>query len=146
MRDEIVIVKSVGKPRDTSSDELIRWFCRAFGLTEKPEDMEPKLLKAIVHASFAGKGITSKELYKMLEEPRSTIIYHLNRLIETGVIVRKGRRYYLRSADMQSTIEELQADMMREFERFEEYAEKLDSLFEADNYGREKRKLKRAEK
>jgi len=145
MPEEKIIVKSIGRPRDADRDELIEWFCRVFGLAEGPDDMEPKLLRAIVSASFAGNGITSKVLYKRLSAPRSTIIYHLNRLIETGVVVRKGRKYYLRSSDMQSTVEELQADIIREFEKLEEYAKKFDSLFGVDNYGREKRRLKSAE-
>jgi predicted transcriptional regulator len=88
--------------------------------------------------SIHGEGVTSKSLNQKLDVPRSTVIYHLNQFIYSGLVVRKGRRYYLRSDDMTSTLQEMQADMMREFSRMMELAAKFDEIVEEDTHGRKR--------
>jgi hypothetical protein len=55
-------------------------------------------------------------------------------------VIRRGTKYYLRSEDMRGTMEELQADMEREFSRLIEFAQKMDEMFESDVYGRKRSK------
>jgi predicted transcriptional regulator len=132
--EEKIVLKAVTKPSRDDVDELTNWFCKVFGLGEK--ELEPAMLKEIIENTTGGSGTTSKDLNRKLDVPRTTVIYHLNRFIYSGIVVRKGRRYYLRSEDMESTIEELQADMEREFGRMMEFAQKMDELIESDMHGR----------
>ncbi len=130
--EERIIIRSIAKPTADSVEELTFWFCRAFDLASGGEALEPSLFKEIVSASVEGTGVTSKELNDRLAVPRTTVIYHLNRFIGSGLVVRKGRKYFLRSEDMESTIEELQADMTREFSRMLAFAEKFDEILAGD--------------
>ncbi|MEM0124195.1 MAG: hypothetical protein QXF41_01455, partial [Candidatus Micrarchaeaceae archaeon] len=69
---------------------------------------------------------------------------HINRLISIGLATRRGRRYLLREADMESTIEAMQADIIREFERMLEFASRLDKILIGGDYGRrEERRTKK---
>lgn len=131
---EKIVLNTVSRPTKADVEELTEWFCRVFGLGVK--GLEPAMLKEIIENTNEGEGITSKDLNRKLEVPRTTVIYHLNRFIYSGIVVRKGRRYFLRSEDMESTIEELQADMEREFNRMLEFAQKMDELIESDVHGR----------
>lgn len=133
---EKLVIKTVNKPQKDNEEVLLEWFCEVFDLSGKKNDVEPGILKEIAGSSIKGEGITSKDLNKKLDMPRSTVIYHINRFIYSGIVIRKGRKYYLRSNDMSSTIEELQADMLREFNRLSVFAVKLDQLIENDLYGR----------
>ncbi|MDE1855836.1 MAG: helix-turn-helix transcriptional regulator [Candidatus Micrarchaeota archaeon] len=135
--EEKIVVRQIQKPQKENVDTLVSWFLRSFDLSDQDE-LEPDMLKEIVGASFIGTGVTSKELNRRLETPRTTVIYHLNRFIASGLVVRKGRKYFLRATDMETTIEELQADMMREFNRMMEFAEKFDQMIMGDIYGRRK--------
>jgi transposase len=137
--EERLVIRQVAKPSKDTIDEFVNWFCKVFNLSESRSSAEPKMLRIIAGRSFSGEGITSKELNKLLSMPRSTTIYHLNRFISSGIVVRKGRKYYLRSENMEDTIEELQDDMLREFNRMMEFAEKFDKLIESEVYGRGKR-------
>lgn len=137
---EKLVIKALNKPAKGGQDELLGWFCEVFDLAGKNDDaMEPEMLKQIAERSINGEGITSKDLNRRLETPRSTVIYHLNRFIYSGLVVRKGRRYYLRSNDMASTLEEMQAEMEREFNRMIEFAERLDKMLESEAYGRKRK-------
>lgn len=140
--EEKLVIKQVAKPGKQNAEALVTWFCKVFDLSVTEDSVEPGLFKEIVTMSISGIGVTSKSLNEKLDVPRSTVIYHLNRFIYSGLVVRKGRKYYLRSEDMAGTIEELQADMDREFSRMMEFAEKMDTLFEGSVYGRRKQRGK----
>ncbi len=133
--EERIAIRQVGKPQKESMDSLVFWFCESLDLPSK-EGIGPTMLKEIISSSIQGRGITSKELNRKLSAPRTTVIYNLNRLIYSGMVVRKGRKYYLREVDMTRTLEGLQADMDREFGRMIEFAEKIDAMIESDIYGR----------
>ncbi len=137
--EEKIVIRQVNRPARQNVDGLVNWFCESLDLGNKGA-LEPVMLKEIINRSMNGNGVTSKELNSKLDTPRTTVIYHLNRFIYSGIVVRKGRKYYLRSEDMASTIEELQSDMEREFGRLIEFAEKMDALFESDVYGRKRTK------
>ncbi|MDE1827750.1 MAG: hypothetical protein KGH54_00965 [Candidatus Micrarchaeota archaeon] len=135
---EKIAVRQIQKPQKENVDTLVSWFLKSLDISESEDTLEPGMLKQIVITSFEGVGITSRELNDKLETPRTTVIYHLNRFISSGLIVRRGRKYFLRATDMESTIEEMQADMEREFGRMMEIAEKFDQMMMGDIYGRGK--------
>lgn len=135
---EKIAVRQIQKPQKENVDTLVSWFLKSLDISENEDTLEPGMLKEIVVTSFEGIGITSRELNDKLETPRTTVIYHLNRFISSGLIVRRGRKYFLRATDMESTIEEMQADMAREFGRMMEIAEKFDQMMMGDIYGRRK--------
>lgn len=134
--EEKIVVRQIQKPKTQDVDTLVSWFLKSLDLSEKEDALEPEMLKNIVEANFEGIGITSMELHARLETPRTTVIYHLNRFISSGLVVRKGRKYFLRATDMESTFEEMQADMVREFNRMMEIAEKFDQMMIGDIHGR----------
>ena len=98
------------------------------------------MFKELVENSMKGTGTTSKELNKELDLPRSTVIYHLNRFMSSGLVVRKGTRYYLRASDFETTIQELQSEMLMEFNRMMQFASKLDEIMEDEINGRRKKR------
>ena len=143
---ERIVIKSVNRPQREDIDNISTWFCEVFDLGNKNDELEPMLLKEIIINSINGSGVTSKELNKKLELPRSTVIYHLNRFIYSGLIIRKGRKYYLRSDDLASTIEDIQAEMFREFNRLIDLAQRMDDMLEVDYNGRRRGRERRHSK
>ena len=139
---ERIVIRQVSRPSHENTKEIIEWFCEVFDLADKGNELEPAIFKEIVSNSMQGGGITSKELTEELDMPRSTVIYHLNRFIYTGLVTRKGRKYYLRSEDLASTIEDIQADMFREFGRMISLAQRMDEMLEVEHNARRKGKRK----
>ncbi|MEM3791560.1 MAG: hypothetical protein QXL16_02430 [Candidatus Micrarchaeaceae archaeon] len=114
--------------------DMIEVICDSLGLSS---ETEANMLRQIIARSIKYEGITSKEASSLLKVPRTTALYHLNRLIDKGLIVRKGRRYYLRSYDLSDTLEEMRHEVEREFERLIEFAKEVDSIIERELFGRE---------
>lgn len=135
-----IAIRQVNRPNRESMGEIIEWFCEVFDLADKDNELEPAIFKEIVSNSMKEGGITSKELTDELDMPRSTVIYHLNRFIDTGLVVRKGRKYQLRAGDLASTIEDIQSDMLREFGRMIGLAQKMDEMIEVESHARRKGK------
>ena len=117
-----------------SASELTDMLCSALGIANKTEDK--KVFKEIVEKSLRGVGVTSKALSKELKLPRSTVIYKLNYFIESGLVVRKGRQYFLRGSNMEETIQQLEAEVESTFDRLLKLASKLDKLIESELYGK----------
>jgi hypothetical protein len=54
----------------------------------------------------------------------------LNRFIDAGLLVKRGRKYYLRASEMQKAIEEIEYDISREMQRMLDTAKEFDRLME----------------
>ncbi len=121
------------KGKGESTSELTDMLCNALGIANKIEDK--KVFKEIVEKSLKGEGVTSKALSKNLKLPRSTVIYKLNYFIESGLVVRKGRQYFLRGSNLEDTIQQLEAEVENTFNRILKLASKLDELIGREIYG-----------
>jgi predicted transcriptional regulator len=118
-----IVIKSVERPREETPDAIIKWFCKVFDLDS---EIETELMKRFINAAKQNKPITSSEL-TFRSVARSTVIYHLNRFIDAGLIVRKGRKYLFRGSNLSSLIEEMEYDINREIQRMLDLAREFDS-------------------
>jgi predicted transcriptional regulator len=128
---ERISIRVVSVPDKKSAEQLIKWFCLAFGLeTGNSADagVEEELLKKFIEAAYKDRGISSSEIKLRNHIARSTIIYHLNRLMDAGLLVKKGRKYYLRATDMYRSIEEIEYDLDREMSRMLDTAREFDRI------------------
>lgn len=127
---KFIIIKAVDKPKSDDPDDFIKWFCKVFGLESEfddKENIEEILLKEFIKAAYYGKGLSSGEI-SLSNVPRTTIIYHLNRLIDTGMIVKKGRRYYLRASEFSDVIDEIEYDVNREIMKIKDIADEFERI------------------
>jgi DNA-binding Lrp family transcriptional regulator len=126
-----IAIRSLERPDTDSPEALLKWFCTALGLSANDsDDIEEKILKELFYSARANEGISSSEMNLDTDLSRSTVIYHLNRLIETGIAVKRGRKYYLRANEMSKVIEELEYDIEREMQRMLDVAKEFDSLMQ----------------
>lgn len=129
-----IIIKSISRPDYNDPKALLKWFCTVFGLEEKAskgsKDIEEQILINFLYAAKEGRGISSTELKIEPKIPRSTLIYHLNRFVDIGIIVRRGHKYYLRANDMSKVIEEINYDIDREFMKMLNVAKEFDRLID----------------
>ncbi len=125
-----IVIRFFERPDSDEPEEIIRWFCRVFGLSnpEEKDPIEEQILLEFARAAKKSDGLSSSELDIDTNLARSTIIYHLNRFIEVGLIVKKGRKYYLRGSEMQKAIEEIEYDIEREMRRMLDTAKEFDRL------------------
>ena len=127
-----IVIKAVSRPSSSGPDMLLKWFCEAFGLSDSndEEGVEFTILRNLTYAAYENRGYSSMELKEHVAIGRSTIVYHLNKFIETGLVVKRGRRYYLRSTAMSTAIEEIEYDLNKEMMKLLDAAKEFDRLME----------------
>ena len=78
-----------------------------------------------------------------LDRERSRIAIDLHddlggSLTEVGLLVKRGRKYYLRASEMHKAIEEIEYDVSREMQRMMDTAKEFDMLLQGSMGGRVK--------
>jgi predicted transcriptional regulator len=80
----------------------------------------------LVKVAKANKAITSDELAEHLSLSRGTVVHHLNKLMEAGIVVHKGNHYTLRAANLTYLIEETEQDILRMLNELKRVAQRID--------------------
>ncbi len=128
---EKIVIRAIDRPRAGNQNEMIKWFCEALGLVgdDGKGGIEVELMKQLLAAAARGEGISSSEIKPRQDIARSTVIYHLNRFIESGLVVKHGRKYYFRGKGLSTTLEELEYDINKEMMRMLDIAREFDRAF-----------------
>lgn len=127
---ERIVIKFVERPDFKDQEKMLKWFCDVFGLSSSDnfDSIEEQILRNFTVAAYKNSGLASSELKLKTDLARSTVIYHLNRFIEAGLLVKRGRKYYLRASEMYKAIEEIEYDINREMQRMLDTAKEFDKL------------------
>ncbi len=127
---EQIVIRFIEKPDQNDAESIIRWFCDVFGLSNQDAEnpVEEQILKSFVEAARDGKGLSSSELDLETKLARSTVIYHLNRFRDAGLVVKRGRKYYLRAGEMEKVIQEIGYDLERELRGLIDSSKRLDMM------------------
>lgn len=123
-----VVVKRVEKPFSQNPMAELEWICQSLGFME-PIDrdrMASQVFMEIIKATESGEALTSSALAERVGMSRGAVINHLNNLMRSGLIVRSGRYYSSRSRSIFRTIEEIEEDIDRIFEKMKKTALELD--------------------
>lgn len=125
-----IVIRRVERPFGRNPDAEMEWLCQSLGLTPLDKDKATvEIFKRVVKATEEGKGISSTELAQQIDLSRGAVIHHLNNLVRAGLVVKQGRVYLARSRSMVRTIQEVEADIKRIFDRMEETAREIDRAF-----------------
>ena len=81
----------------------------------------------LVKAARRRQLLSSDELAERTNLSRGTAVYHINRLIESGLVTVYEGRYLLRVENLEQLVTEIQRDLNRVFEDMKQIAEELDN-------------------
>ena len=127
-RQKITIMQVRRPPKQDMNDEL-QWLGNSLGLFNvRDKDRScyrifVELLKAARH----NVPLSSDELAYSLHLTRGTVVHHLNKLMQAGLVIQAGRGYLLRVANLHQLIEELEKDAIRTLENLKKVAKDIDA-------------------
>jgi DNA-binding MarR family transcriptional regulator len=118
----------VKMPDTTSLGSDVEWICRCFGFFESRDKARTaaRIFKALLGVAKEGKGLSSDEMAEEIGLTRGAMVHHLNKLIRSGMVIRREGRYELRGRSLRRTVREIKRDVDRIFENAEEVAESID--------------------
>ncbi|MBI4145551.1 ArsR family transcriptional regulator [Candidatus Woesearchaeota archaeon] len=125
-----ITIVTMRKPPRPSLNEELQWFGSSlglFGLRDKDRSMFRVFIE-LLKAAKVNRPMSSDELAEALELSRGTVVHHLNKLIEYGLVLYDGRFYWLRDNNLELLIEELRKDTERTMDDIRRAARELDQL------------------
>ena len=128
IRQRITIV-NIRKPSEHNVNQDLQWFGSSLGLFNlRDKDKSTfRLFIELLKSAKAKHTLTSDELASRLELSRGTIIHHINKLMESGIVVHEGNKYTLRVENLRTLIEEVEKDIKRACEDLKEVAKEIDN-------------------
>lgn len=125
-----IIIRYVTVPSEEDDlDAGLDFIYQCLGLGDERDEIGMMVFRALVKASRQGAGISSRDIAQLSHVTQAAIIYHLNQFRRTGLVVKEGRNYYLKGHTLENTLEEMESDMSRRFERMKKIAKKIDGYF-----------------
>ena len=128
IRQRITIV-NIRKPSEHNVNQELQWFGTSLGLFNL-RDKDKSTFRVFIELLKSAKShetLTSDELASRLDLARGTIIHHINKLMESGMVVHEGNKYTLRVENLKALIEEVEKDIKRACEDLKEVAKEIDS-------------------
>ncbi len=126
IRQKITIIK-IRKPKPHINEEL-QWFGTSLGLfnlRDKDKSCFRIFIELLKNAKKE-KPLTSDELAFKLNLSRGTVVHHLNKLREAGLVVYTNKGYALRVSNLKTLIDELERDLMRTCNDLKKIANDID--------------------
>ena len=128
IKEQRITIIRIARPSRSNVNEEMKWLGHSLGLfTERDKDSSLyRLFVELIKSSRAGHPMTSDELAGRLELSRGTVVHHLNKLLESGIVVSEKNMYGLRVRNLEILIDELRKDVRRTLDDLKEIARQID--------------------
>ena|SRR3989344_2475653 len=123
----VTIIK-IRKTEQKDINKDLQWLSMSLGLFGE-RDKEKSCFRVFIEllkSARKGQPLSSDEIALRTNITRATVIHHLNRLIETGIIIQIENKYFLRTDNLEMLIEEIKKDVIRVLEDMKQMATELD--------------------
>ena len=134
IRQRITIV-SINRPSKKNINQELQWLGSSLGLFNLRDKDKScfRVFLELLKSAKAEKLLSSDDISEKLSLTRGTVIHHINRLIESGLVVHEGNTYTLRVSNLRMLIDELEKDARRTWEDLKDIAREIDEQLDNRN-------------
>ncbi|MFH1275960.1 MAG: ArsR family transcriptional regulator [Candidatus Woesearchaeota archaeon] len=127
MSKKITIVRIRRSPDENINQDL-QWIGNSLGLFNlRDKDSSCfRVFITLVKRSKRNESISSDEIAERLRLSRGTVVHHLIKLMESGIVIREKQGYLLRENTLQRVIQDIHRDMEDAFSELKEVAKEID--------------------
>jgi len=129
IRQRITIVQTRKPQKITVNDEL-RWLGESLGLFgERDRDKSCyRLFLELIKAAKQQQLTSSDELSERLGLSRGTVVHHLIKLRQAGLVLVDGKKYVLRADNLEVLVEDIKRDVERACDEMKQAAKEIDEM------------------
>ncbi len=116
------------KPVHKNVNQELQWLGSSLGLFNL-RDKDKSCFRVFIElVKNAKKGVplSSDELAYKLGLSRGTVIHHINKLLDSGIVVQVHKGYILRVGTLRELIDEVEKDLRRTCDDLKKMAEEID--------------------
>ncbi len=121
-----ITIIELSAPNSRSVQEELGWICSSFDLDPKRDQLAFEIFLHLLDKSRKGEGVKTIDITKTAKVTQAAIVYHMNAFMRSGIIVKRGRKYFLRGGNLEETITELENDILHRMRRMREMAKRID--------------------
>jgi len=124
---KITIIQTRRPARQSINDKL-QWLANSLGLFNLRDKDNScfRIFIELIKAAKTEQQLTSDQLAYQLGLSRGTIVHHLNKLMESGLIVVRKNRYFLRVNNLKQLISEVERDVDDTLRDLKQMAKEID--------------------
>ncbi len=115
-------------PAMSTLNEELQFFGSSIGLFNlRDKDKSSfRIFIELLKAAKVNHPLSSDELAFHLGLTRATVVHHLNKMMESGLVVSNENKYVLRNASLAGLLDELEADYSRATKELKKIAIKIE--------------------
>jgi predicted transcriptional regulator len=124
-----ITIVSMHKPQTLDINQELQWFGVSLGLFNL-RDKDRSCFRVFIELLKAAKSrtpLSSDELAERTQLTRGTVMHHVNKLIDAGIVITLRNKYTLRADTLEKLIIELKKDMDDSFSKLKEVASRIDN-------------------
>ncbi|MDD5331563.1 MAG: winged helix-turn-helix transcriptional regulator [Candidatus Nanoarchaeia archaeon] len=124
---KITIVK-ISRPKEPEINNEIQWVSESLGLFGD-RDKEKSCFRVFLELVKSNKEnilLSSDEIAERSHLSRGTVIHHLNRLMDSGLVLNHRNRYMLRVSNLGSLVNQIHHEIDEYFREIKRMAEEID--------------------
>jgi len=132
IRKQRITITHIRKPSDKSINQELQWLGNSLGLFNLRDKDKScfRVFLEILKSAKTKNELNSDEIAARLNLSRGTVVHHLNKLMEAGLVVEEKGKYILRVDNLSMLIDELEKDIDRALSDLKEVAESIDRWME----------------
>ncbi|MFH1053053.1 MAG: winged helix-turn-helix domain-containing protein [Candidatus Woesearchaeota archaeon] len=127
IRQKITII-NIRKPQIHNINDKLKWFGNSLGLFNLRDKDKScyRIFIELLKSSRKATPLSSDQLAERLNLSRGTVIHHLSKLMESGIVVHEGNKYLLRVDNLKDLISEVEKDLKRMTDDLKDVAQDID--------------------
>ena len=126
-RHKVTII-DMRKPSSDNINLKLQWLGSSlglFGMRDKDKSCF-RIFIELLKATKKHHPYSSDKLAENLKLTRGTVVHHLNKLMEAGIVVNENNRYLLRVDNLHELIAEVEKDLKRACQNLKDVAREID--------------------
>ena len=129
----ITIMQTRKTPDKQNINEELQWFGGTIGLFSK-RDKDKSCFRIFItlikNIKTNNEGLTSDEMATITKLTRGTVIHHINRLMESGIVTNEKNKYVIKVEKLEELVELLQQNIDKTLENLKAIARDIDEKLE----------------
>ncbi|MFT4282842.1 MAG: winged helix-turn-helix domain-containing protein [Candidatus Woesearchaeota archaeon] len=124
---KITIVRSV-RPKEDGVNDLLKWFGASLGLfSVRDKDSSCfRIFIVLVNDLKESRGYSSDEIAHITGLTRGTVIHHLNKLIDSGLVLGADGRYFLKVNSLEELVDEVKQNVIKSLDNLQKIGSHID--------------------
>ena len=117
------------RPAKREVNEELKWLgisLGLFGMRDKDSSCF-RIFIELLKSSRQKEALTSDMVAYRLRLTRGTVIHHINKLMESGIVVSDKNRYMLRAQTLSYLIDDIESDFKHSIDELKKVAKEIDS-------------------